>query len=702
MSEFRDRGGAAPLLGFIVATVVFTVSFYYVVETAVQRDQDTTPADNANVQDLAQNLADVIFRKGIGWYASPVCLASGAVDETKFQPETVGSTGRFGLGDEGCGKLPNEVRAVNNLSFKKFQNLYSSKLAADASDISVDYAEARKSLGLDGRQVDFHLRSWPVLLSTREVLKTGEKDPYMKVLYIGDYEANGGMGQVRLVSHTKGAVSSSDNVTAWVKIRNNGTTSTVFAVDFTVPVTDSYTVSGHTPILAPNAEYNVTLNLNKSADWAWGNNANKNISYEIRDKQGGLGTGKISLQTVTMTHLSTRKSIFAYADQPTFKLTGGGDVTVKFHYLEKEGDGGESNFNDWDYNLYNPSGGLVQSTELPNGKKGFDTRNGVTVTGAWSARLTNDPSSHEWDRDVVNVVAAEPAAFTPGAASSYAPTAAAIDEVRFIEALVENFDNRSYSSTFTSAAIPYAAGGDVFPDDSDALKDDLEALLEDDAGVPWTGEYTTLIIGSNVEQQGFNPDKVKGIIKDWEYAGGTLIVFGSDDQRTNWLEPIFKAKLDGTSGSLYTPDLEHPSLNVPNDLDYSAYLTDSTWTYNGQEVDSFQHVVQQAGGDALGIAKPGVFGSGKVLLTGWRPSSLTTNQAQDCPDPLLPDSPCQSLFLIQNLVTLSYRELYLEYGPSVPIGSAVGAQLRIGSMYHPELRQLVPLTMQVFVFSGGS
>lgn len=706
MRNLREEGGASPLLGFIVATVVFTASFYYVVDTAVRRDQDTTHADNVSVQDTAQSLADVIFQKGAGWYATPVCLASGAVDSTKFQPEAVGSSGRMGLGDEGCGKSGSEARAVNNLSFEKFQNLYGSKLTADGSNVKVDYAEARKSLGLDGRQIDFHLRSWPVLLSTREVLKTGQKDPYMKVLYIGDYEANNGQGQVRLVQHTKGFVSSADNVTVWVRVVNNGTTSTVFTVDFNVPVYSSYTVSGHTPVLAPGAAYNVTLNLNKSSDWTWADGANKYVSYEIRDKQGGLGNGQVSLAAISMSHASTRKSLFAFSDAPTFKITGGGNVNVKFHYLEKEGDGDESNFNDWTFKLYDPSDALQQTDVLPNDKKGFKTRT-VSAEGAWKARLFNDAISFEWDRDVLNVVSTEPAAFTPGAATTYAPTSAAVDEVRYIEALIENFDNRSYSTTYGSAAIPYAAGGDVFPDDSDALKNDLEALLEDDLGNAWTGEYTTIMVGSNVEQQGFNPDAVKGLIKNWEYAGGTLIVFGSDDQRTAWLEPIFKAKLDPSSGGLYTPDLEHPALNVPNDLDYAGYITDSTWEYNGADGDSFQHIVQQGDGDALAIAKPGVFGSGKVLLTGWRPSALTADQATACPNPLPTGDgastlQCQPLFLIQNLVTLSYRELYLDYGPAIPTGVAVGAQLRIGSMYHTELRQLVPLTLQVFAFGGGS
>lgn len=706
MNSLRSQGGASPLLGFIIATVVFSASFYYVIDTAVRREQDTTHADNVSVQDTAQSLADVIFQKGVGWYGSPVCLASGTVDSTKFQPETIGTTGRFGLGDEGCGKSLNEVRSVNNLSFAKFENLYGSRLTANATNQKADYEEARRSLGLAGRQVDFHLRSWPVLLSTREVLKTGQKDPYMKVLYIGDYEANNGQGQIRLVQHTKGFVGSADNATIWVRIVNNGTTSTVFTVDFTVPVSNSYTISGHTPVLAPNAAYNVTLNLNKSADWAWANNANKYVSYEIRDKQGGLGTGQVSLASISMSHASTRKSIFAYSDAPTFKITGSGSVTIKFHYLEKEGDGDESNFNDWTFRLYNATDVLQQTDVLPNDRKGFKTRS-VSATGAWKARLSNDALSYEWDADVLNVVATEPAAFTPGAATSYAPTQAAIDEVRFIEALIENFDNRSYSSTYGSSAIPYVAGGDVFPDDSDALKNDLEALLEDDLGNAWTGEYTTIMVGSNVEQQGFNPDAVKGLIKDWEYAGGTLIVFGSDDQRTAWLEPIFKAKLDPSSGGLYTPDLEHPALNVPNDLDYAGYITDSSWEYNGADGDAFQHIVQQGDGDALGIAKPGVFGSGKVLLTGWRPSGLTTDQSTTCPNPLPTGDAastldCEALFLIQNLVTLSYRELYLDYGPAIPTGSAVGAQLRIGTMYHSELRQLIPVTMQVFAFSGGS
>jgi hypothetical protein len=102
------------------------------------------------------------------------------------------------------------------------------------------------------------------------------------------------------------------------------------------------------------------------------------------------------------------------------------------------------------------------------------------------------------------------------------------------------------------------------------------------------------------------------------------------------------------------------------------------------------------------VGNPGAFGEGQVILTSWRPFALTDDQATTCAEPLTANSQCHGLFLIHNLVTLSYRNLYLDYGPSIPIGEPSGAQIRIGSLYHPELDAMVGIQIQVFAFVGGS
>jgi hypothetical protein len=177
---------------------------------------------------------------------------------------------------------------------------------------------------------------------------------------------------------------------------------------------------------------------------------------------------------------------------------------------------------------------------------------------------------------------------------------------------------------------------------------------------------------------------------------------GSDDQSVTWLEPIFHAALETGSGGVYTPDQQHAALNVPNQLDYGSYTSSTSWSYNAGAGESFTHVVTQGDADLLGIGNPGAFGLGKVILTSWRAFQLTSNQVSTCPDSSGDWSNCQALFLVQNLVTLSYRELYLDYGPVIPFGVPVGADIRIGSIYHPELNQLLGIQLQIFVFPGGS
>jgi len=690
-----------------MAIGVFAAAFSILIVTAVQFSHEAAPASYAEVSAAGTVLAQRVFDPGVGWYSAPPCLSNGSVDASVFTPDGVGRVdgegrplGRLGLADEDCSHAFEYGSA--NLSLDKFANLYLAQRPRDADNGHVDYEEARASLGLTQARIDFHLRSWPVFASTEEGMRARAKEPHLRVLYLADFESLSlSQGDKnRLVQHSKGLVDGPDSVLVWVRVTNNGTTPTVFAIDLTIPLSKSaIDLTRHTNLLDPGASQNVTWTLRKSKDWVWREPAASSIQYEISDRRGGLGDGTIGFATVSMTYATNRPNVFVSADQPTFQLKDSSSKTrVRYHAYD--GTGKDATFTDWTYRLEKTSGAVVGTFVLANGAKG-DREVLVSEAGAYRARLFNDALSTTWGEDAVNVVTGEPAAFSPIPPSTLVPSEAALEEVRFLGAILDQFSPHVYAPAYASQALSYEAGGDVVPDDKSALKEDLTGLLTDDQGRPSTARYTTLVVGSSVDQQALNPATVKDMIRDWENAGGTLIVLGSLEQRANWLEPIFKTRLESAGGPISVPDVAHPVLNAPNALDYEAYVSDSSWQYNGDEQDGFTHVVQAGDGDALALSNPGAFGEGKVLLTGWRPSSLTPDQATTCPDPLDPDIACQGLFLLANLLAQSYRELFLDYGPPAPTNAAISSTLRIASVWHPQLGEHLPVMVQVLAFGGA-
>jgi hypothetical protein len=263
--------------------------------------------------------------------------------------------------------------------------------------------------------------------------------------------------------------------------------------------------------------------------------------------------------------------------------------------------------------------------------------------------------------------------------------------------LIQKFDRKVNDVDYASPFMGYDPLGDVFPADQHQLKTWLPDVLGP-VGASHLNTYTTVIVGSDVEQVVLTPAGVKKTLESWVEAGGTLIVFGTTEAHNNWLQPIYGTTVEGSAGNgLAAPDADHPILNVPNQLDYLGYIPTSEWD---PDAPGFTSVVETSNGDLLTLSDPGATGLGQVVLTGWRPGALTGQEAATCAEPLTPTSQCQGLFLIHNLITITYRELYLDYGPPLPLHSASGVQTRIASVYHPELDQLVTLQLQVFVFAG--
>lgn len=271
---------------------------------------------------------------------------------------------------------------------------------------------------------------------------------------------------------------------------------------------------------------------------------------------------------------------------------------------------------------------------------------------------------------------------------------------------------------------PYHHKGDVYSTDGTDLKRNIEDRLYDDstdcdndgdtsdAVTCWTD---ILVIGSEVDHEKLTNGQVKGAVKDWVYAGGTLIVFGSAYQKTEWLQSIFHTALEGGEhgNGVSVPDEGHPVLNVPNDLAWDAYRHTYAWrlketgSFNAEE--AFTRVVNEDGGTptdppntVLAVGDPGDFGLGNVIITGWTPWDLEVDGATTSP---LRD---EGRMLVHNLLMLGYADLYLDYGPELPEQANVVPAVRSVQICHPDFdvastplcEDPISMAMQVYVFRG--
>ena len=281
-------------------------------------------------------------------------------------------------------------------------------------------------------------------------------------------------------------------------------------------------------------------------------------------------------------------------------------------------------------------------------------------------------------------------------------------------AQAKNWDNRCKSFKDTPSGQPHK--GDVYPQSV------LRRVLEDrltHSSVPKTSSgacsdgptytYTNvLVIGSNVDHNKMTSGDVKDCIQDWVLGGGTLIVLGSLQGKTEWLQSTFKVALEGSSTGINVPDTAHPVLHVPNELGWPAYQHSYSWrlkeTGRFDSEAAFTRVVNEASADPnaiLAVSDPGDFQGGSVILTGWTPYDLNGASANT------PEFNEEGRKLLHNLLMLGYRDLYLDYGPALPAFSNVIPAVRGAQICHPEFdvaatadvcENAIDLRLLVYVF----
>lgn len=227
--------------------------------------------------------------------------------------------------------------------------------------------------------------------------------------------------------------------------------------------------------------------------------------------------------------------------------------------------------------------------------------------------------------------------------------------------------------------------GDVYPDQKQYIDATLAGRLP---------QYDVLVVGSSIDQNSLTSAVTKDAIRDWVLAGGTLLVFGSDSQNFQWLQPLFAVGTTNVNGGAFAPDIAHPLLHEPNELNWDVYDNhDLGWdiksTGSGAHYDDFTHVVVEGSEDVLAVSNQGAFGEGRIFLTTYRGGEIA--QAQGL---------AEAMGFIGNILLYTEKaHLYLEYGPQIPDGEAVAATIRQSLLFDEELGA-VAVRIELHVWGG--
>lgn len=732
-----EQGAAASVVAFLLAGVIFLGSVGAILmATRDAGDADLgQPAEEAGHTLQAQALADLILDSPGYYKASPTALV---VDWDGSH----GATGseelvRLGLVDPDTGMM----------SFEKFQNLRRAGMEADADDGLVNYPEAQEGLGLAGEDVDFHLRAFPSLKSVRELLSDGNRDPNLRVAYIGDVEAaysSGGEFSMATAVGTPTCTVGTNMYTISVPVTNPGSTSTQLTgfFDYKAKVVannggtswpTSFSDRTRSELLAPGAS--TTLSIDVPAKAGAGRSCtDAKLGLEIWDPNSRLGrtanNAPLALSGSGSSSGASAADLLVNPGRTYYNV--GQDVVVDFA-------GDLPTCNPPTKPSHPPCPSVTLTLRLTSPSAATTTQ-AITVdktvrsitlpaalfpaAGVYLVDLTH-PGSLAASSDDVTVrdsivvlpIGTSPARFVPGTSTvTYVHTPAVPVEVAFLDTLVEKFcgyyfDTASFAAVETPMASPPGAArcafdrlgnphdGDVYADTRDVLNEDLHARLIDGSpaaaaaytkkcngniqGAPRYDWTRVLVVGSNVDHNSMTSADAKYAVCEWVMSGGTLIVFGSADQQVQWLQPIFHAAIVSSNNGLSTPDASHPILNVADQLAYDSYdPRGQAWSFNGQTAanqnEILTNVVQSGQSDSiLTISNPGAFGDGTIILTTWLPYDLFNTGTGSAND--------EGLKLVNNLLMQGYRDLFLDYGPSIPTESRqASAAQRVVEIIHPE------------------
>ncbi len=621
------------------------------------------------------------------------------------------------------------------LELSKFQNLRSAPYAAGDDDL-VNYPEARDALGLTDQGLDFHIRAYPSLADVRQKLAQNIKDPNMHITYLGHVE--GGVESDPSAQPTLGALTcyqsphaptsyiydidigdlnAHTHISVSLGIKQGGTGPAIEAAD----VAEISPADGHTAtvrVTVPNYG-NVGCDATTEVQLAVSDPSATLVSTTLYPSLDGDAPAAAARDF----HLSAG----------TTAVQEGSKVTVSY-IGASEGDA-------IDWAVYDEAGGaapILTGTVDPAPKKSIDQwfsfdAPSVTTAGFYRIEATHTPSTGSVQTSVrylaVHDSGMPPVPFTDPSGGATTPSDAMLTEAKWIHDLAARFCARAAddaglllldtaSGPQTPAQINAEVAsqcqvrvnegygtfqplnvitrhGDIYYDTKDSANSLCRLLLVGQAAgqCDWqaadaTLEYTNvLVIGSQAAHNNLVANDFKKSVAKWVDAGGTLIVFGSADSR-QWMQSGLGIGHASSSGGITAPDVTHPVLTRPNQLDWQNYedLQDQ-WAVDSND---FTSVTVQGGHPITAVSDPGAYGEGNVFLTTWQPHDIFGSGV----------TPIEGRALLDNMISLSYRDLYLDYGPELPPGAATVPALGRGLIEHDKLG-LVEMDFVMYVFKGS-
>ncbi len=238
-------------------------------------------------------------------------------------------------------------------------------------------------------------------------------------------------------------------------------------------------------------------------------------------------------------------------------------------------------------------------------------------------------------------------------------------------------------------SVGYDHRGDIYGDVISDLSRLPDRLLYPN-GLPRYDVTNTLVIGSNVAHSTFYEKALQEAIEKWVNGGGNLIVFGSTDIDTGWLQEVFYSGQYSSSGGVRTPDASHPLMGTPEQLSIDEYqISEFGWTYPTGGVDHFTDILLDVDTTVTAISDPGDFGDGSIILTTWRPYDILGKGPGA--------SKQEGQKVMFNFLMHGYRDLFLDYGPDLPDGIPIVPAVGVTQVHHPELGR-VAMTATIYVF----
>lgn len=729
-----DSAVAAPIAFLLAGALAIAAIGVIAVNTSELGSSTQTEASEAeNLRGQAESMLDLLL-------LSPGYQGAGAqvwdsdddldlVDQELEIEAQADDVTRLGLLEAGGSRL----------DLLKFRNLKDSPFEA-ATDGYVNYEEARAQFGLDEQALDFHVRAYPTLPEVQEILEDGLKDPNLRVTYIGNLDTE--EASVDLIKAGSGQCEKSgygDKGTTWrfsVDVTNVGTSDTQFQVFFDIDG------DGDDKVEVSNRKDQTGLVLVGATETVWVDVANKDVScsagtkvtVSVYDPSKKLDEQTLAAPLQGDAAEPALDDFFTEASSMQYAV----GEQVSIDYFEAEEDETLS-VEVWDGadKSGNNKADFVHTVPKKSKDHHFEVDTTGWAKGAYTVYVEHDPSGVVSTQRVLIDSDPAPEFVDPdddGSGPTFDP--AMKTEVGFLNDVVENFcpahhDDKTQSvldgwdgtqwenrckhlqGSPEGHEVQYedqtATGeyqsGDVLWDGEKLLQDEVCKRLQyvasngkcqANSNTPRLDITNVLVVGSNVDHSEMTKGQFTNPLRDWVEAGGLLIVFGSPDGTTQWMKNIFKVGDKASSGSLNTPDVNHPLLTVSDQLNYHEYDNkERAWDFAGNSGsfdEYFGSVVKQGDDPVTAISDPGAFGEGTVIITTWLPYDIFGDGSATAGD--------EGRMMVNNFLMQGYRDLFLDYGPEIPRGVEVIPAFKRAQIEHDEIG-LVDLDIALYVFPGG-